>query len=116
MGKEYYNSRPVLFLKTDSRTSVRDQLNIEPTTYGLRILKFMLTTTWSLYEDGDKIRVEVDGRSIFSGEIDNDWDCYTLDVWASESYAVELTALNGAGTRGTTVATETQTFPLCFIE
>ena len=24
-------------------------------------------------EDGDKIRVDVDGRSIFSGEIDNDW-------------------------------------------
>ena len=29
-------------------------------------------------EDGDRIRVEVNGRSIFSGEIDNDWDCYTL--------------------------------------
>ncbi len=51
-------------------------------------------------EDGDKIRVEVDGRSIFSGEIDNDWDCYTLDVWAGESYAVELTALNGTGYKG----------------
>ena len=51
-------------------------------------------------EDGDKIRVEVDGRSIFSGEIDNDWDCYTLEVWAGESYAVELTALNGTGYKG----------------
>ena len=51
-------------------------------------------------EDGDKIRVDVDGRSIFSGEIDNDWDCYTLDVWAGESYAVELTALNGTGYKG----------------
>ena len=51
-------------------------------------------------EDGDKIRVEVDGRSIFSGEIDNDWDCYTLDVWAGGSYAVELTALNGTGYKG----------------
>ena len=51
-------------------------------------------------EDGDKIRVEVDGRSIFSGEIDNDWDCYTLDVWAGESYSVELTALNGTGYKG----------------
>ena len=51
-------------------------------------------------EDGDRIRVEVDGRSIFSGEIDNDWDCYTLDVWAGESYAVELTALNGTGYKG----------------
>ena len=51
-------------------------------------------------EDGDRIRVDVDGRSIFSGEIDNDWDCYTLDVWAGESYAVELTALNGTGYKG----------------
>ena len=51
-------------------------------------------------EDGDKIRVDVDGRSIFSGEIDNDWDCYTLNVWAGESYAVELTALNGTGYKG----------------
>ena len=51
-------------------------------------------------EDGDKIRIEVDGRSIFSGEIDNDWDCYTLNVWAGESYAVELTALNGTGYKG----------------
>ena len=51
-------------------------------------------------EDGDKIRVDVEGRSIFSGEIDNDWDCYTLTVWAGESYAVELTALNGTGYKG----------------
>ncbi len=51
-------------------------------------------------EDGDRIRVEVNGRSIFSGEIDNDWDCYTLDVWSGESYAVELTALNGTGYKG----------------
>ena len=51
-------------------------------------------------EDGDKIRVEVNGRRIFSGEIDNDWDCYTLNVWAGESYAVELTALNGTGYKG----------------
>ena len=51
-------------------------------------------------EDGDKIRVDVEGRTIFSGEIDNDWDCYTLEVWAGESYAVELTALNGTGYKG----------------
>ena len=51
-------------------------------------------------EDGDKISVEVDGRSIFSGEIDNDWDCYNLTVWSGESYAVELTALNGTGYKG----------------
>ena len=51
-------------------------------------------------EDGDRIRVDVDGRSIFSGEIDNDWDCYNLTVWSGESYAVELTALNGTGYKG----------------
>ncbi len=51
-------------------------------------------------EDGDRIRVDIDGRSIFSGEIDNDWDCYNLTVWSGESYAVELTALNGTGYKG----------------
>ncbi len=51
-------------------------------------------------EDGDRISVDVDGRTIFSGEIDNDWDCYTLTVWSGESYAVELTAINGTGYKG----------------
>ena len=51
-------------------------------------------------EDGDKISVDVNGRTIFSGEIDNDWDCYTLSVWSGESYAVELTAINGTGYKG----------------
>ena len=35
-------------------------------------------------EDGDRISVDVDGRSIFSGEIDNDWDCYNLDGLGQE--------------------------------
>ena len=51
-------------------------------------------------EDGDKIRVELDGRSIFSGEIDNDWDCQTIEVQEGERYEVELTALNGTGYKG----------------
>ena len=51
-------------------------------------------------EDGDEIRVDVDGRTIFSGEIDNKWDCYTLNVWAGSVYMVELTALNGTGYKG----------------
>ena len=51
-------------------------------------------------EDGDKISVEVEGSTIFSGEIDNDWDCYNLTVWSGESYAVELTAINGTGYKG----------------
>ena len=51
-------------------------------------------------EDGDKISVDVEGRSIFSGEIVNDWACHTLEVRAGESYEVELTALNGTGYKG----------------
>ncbi len=51
-------------------------------------------------EDGDKIRVDVEGRTIFSGEIVNEWDCQTLNVRGGESYVVELTALNGTGYKG----------------
>ncbi len=51
-------------------------------------------------EDGDRIRVDVDGDTIFSGEIDNDWDCYRLRVRDRESYTVELTALNGTRYKG----------------
>ena len=51
-------------------------------------------------EDGDKIRVNVEGMSIFSGEIDNDWHCYTLTVWAGESYAVEINSAQRHGIQG----------------
>ncbi len=51
-------------------------------------------------EDGDKISVDVEGRNIFSGEIVNDWVCDTVEVQAGQSYAVELTALNGTGYKG----------------
>ena len=51
-------------------------------------------------EDGDKISVDVEGRSIFSGEIVNDWDCQTIEVRGGETYVVELTALNGTGYKG----------------
>ena len=51
-------------------------------------------------EDGDKISVDVNGRTIFSGEIVNDWDCQTIEVRGGESYVVELTALNGTGYKG----------------
>ena len=51
-------------------------------------------------EDGDEINVEVNGRAIFSGEIDNEWDCYTLNVEVGETYEIELTALNGTGYKG----------------
>ncbi|MDE0552984.1 MAG: SUMF1/EgtB/PvdO family nonheme iron enzyme, partial [Candidatus Poribacteria bacterium] len=51
-------------------------------------------------EDGDKISVDVEGRTIFSGEVVNEWDCQTLEVRGGESYVVELTALNGTGYKG----------------
>ena len=51
-------------------------------------------------EDGDEIRVDVEGRTIFSGEIVNKWDCQNLEVRGGETYEVELTALNGTGYKG----------------
>ncbi len=51
-------------------------------------------------EDGDRIRVAVEGRRVFSGEIDNDWACDTFHVKAGQCYAVELTAINGTGHKG----------------
>lgn len=50
-------------------------------------------------EDGDRIRVSVNGGRIFSGEIDNDWDCDTVDVSEGDNL-VELYAINGTGRKG----------------
>ncbi len=51
-------------------------------------------------EDGDEIRVDVEGRTVFSGEIFNEWDCQAIEVRGGETYQVELTALNGTGYKG----------------
>ena len=51
-------------------------------------------------EDGDKVRVSVDDLRIFSGEIDNDWDCSRVEVEAGRKYAIELYAVNGSGQKG----------------
>ena len=51
-------------------------------------------------EDGDIISVTVDGRMVFSGEIDNDWSCSVIDVRAGQRYSVELLAINGTGRKG----------------
>lgn len=64
-------------------------------------------------EDGDKIRVDVEGRSIFSGEIVNEWDCQTLEVRGGESYVVELTALNGTGYKGACSYIDENTGEIC---
>ena len=50
-------------------------------------------------EDGDRIKVSVNGSRIFSGEIDNDWDCDTVDVNEGDN-RVELYAINGTGRKG----------------
>lgn len=50
-------------------------------------------------EDGDRVRVSVNGSRMFSGEIDNDWDCETADVSEGEN-VVELYAVNGTGRKG----------------
>lgn len=51
-------------------------------------------------EDGDEIRVSVDGDEVFEGEIDNGWDCSRLDVRAGRKYPIELYAINGTGFKG----------------
>ena len=50
-------------------------------------------------EDGDKVRVSVNGSRIFSGEIDNDWVCDTVDANEGDN-RVELYAVNGTGRKG----------------
>ena len=51
-------------------------------------------------EDGDKVRISMDGSRVFSGEIDNDWDCSEYSVQAGRDYAIELFAINGTGNKG----------------
>ena len=50
-------------------------------------------------EDGDQVRVSINGRTLFSGEIDNDWTCDRVDVSAGRN-EIELYAINGSGRKG----------------
>ncbi len=50
-------------------------------------------------EDGDRVRVSVNGGLVFSGEIDNGWVCDRVDVSAGRN-RVELYAVNGSGRKG----------------
>ena len=50
-------------------------------------------------EDGDKVRVSVNGGRVFSGEIDNDWVCDDVPVREGGN-RVELFAVNGTGHKG----------------
>ena len=50
-------------------------------------------------EDGDEVRVSVNGGRVFSGEIDNDWDCGDVPVREGNN-RTELFAVNGSGHKG----------------
>ncbi len=50
-------------------------------------------------EDGDRVRVSVNGGSVFYGEIDNDWDCDDVRVQQGRN-RVKLFAINGSGNKG----------------
>lgn len=50
-------------------------------------------------EDGDDVRVSVNGGNVFSGEIVNDWACSDVAVTEGRN-AVELYAVNGSGRKG----------------
>ena len=51
-------------------------------------------------EDGDRVRVTINGDIIFNNEIFNSWDCSQLDVQKGQKYTVELYAVNGTGFKG----------------
>ena len=50
-------------------------------------------------EDGDDVRVSVNGGNVFSGEIVNAWACSDVAVTEGRN-AVELYAVNGSGRKG----------------
>ena len=50
-------------------------------------------------EDGDEIRVTVNGGVVFEGELFNRWQCADVAVGVGDN-AVELLALNGSGFKG----------------
>ena len=51
-------------------------------------------------EDGDRVRVSVDGAAMLEGEIYNDWDCESFTAQAGREYAIKLYAINGTGRTG----------------
>lgn len=50
-------------------------------------------------EDGDRVRVSVNGGSVFSGEIDNRWACEVVPVNKGRN-RIKLYAVNGTGRKG----------------
>lgn len=51
-------------------------------------------------EDGDRVRISVDGETILEGEIFNDWKCKSFQAQAGQNYSVNLHAINGTGRKG----------------
>ena len=51
-------------------------------------------------EDGDRVRISVDGGTILEGEIFNNWKCESFQAQAGRNYAVNLHAINGTGRKG----------------
>ena len=50
-------------------------------------------------EDGDRVRVSVNGCAVFSGEIVNAWACRSVPVSEGRN-SIELYAINGTGRKG----------------
>ena len=50
-------------------------------------------------EDGDRVRVTVNGRTVFNGEIVNDWECKGVPVNDGMN-SIDLYAINGSGRKG----------------
>ncbi|SMN12535.1 hypothetical protein SPBRAN_1494 [uncultured Candidatus Thioglobus sp.] len=50
-------------------------------------------------EDGDEIEVSVNSSAVFRGEIENSWDCNTVDVNKGRN-SIKLYAINGTGHKG----------------
>lgn len=50
-------------------------------------------------EDGDRVKVTVNGLTVFEGELFNEWACRTVDVHEGRNRIV-LEALNGTGFKG----------------
>ena len=50
-------------------------------------------------EDGDRVRVSVNGSAVFTGEIAKAWSCRSVRVRAGRN-GIELYAINGTGRKG----------------
>jgi len=59
-------------------------------------------------EDGDSIRVSVNGKGVFNGELYNRWDCRDVRVRSGRN-SITLYAVNGTGYKGNCSHADTNT-------